>query len=184
VRNYYSLTEADHCVFITKGSFYGPHHVSNCIWLSPQTRFYTSSSTYGSTRLTNCMLWRVNASASIEVRNCTICYMLELTQDPNVVVDSIVGQIRATQAGTQVTHSCLFGKPPFLDFATPGDGCIIKKPGFANPQKFDFRLTRSSPCRKRASDKGDMGCRYTPEMLEMLKLAMELRSKGLVVFKF
>jgi hypothetical protein len=184
VRNYYSVTEADHCVFITKESFYGPHQVSNCIWLSPQTRFYTSSSMYGSTKVENCMLWRVNTSSPIEVRNCTICYMLEMTNEPNIVVDSIVGQVRATQAGTQVTHSCLFGKPPFLDFATPGDGCIIKKPGFANPQKFDFRLTRSSPCRKRASDKGDMGCRYTPGMLEMLKLAMEMRSKGLVVFKF
>jgi len=27
-----------------------------------------------------------------------------------------------------------------------------------------------------------MGCRYTPEMLEMLKLAFELRRKGIIKF--
>ena len=33
--------------------------------------------------------------------------------------------------------------------------------------------------RKRASDGGDIGCRFTPEML---KLAHELRRKGIIKF--
>jgi len=36
--------------------------------------------------------------------------------------------------------------------------------------------------RGKASDGGDIGCRYTPEMLEMLRLALELRRKGVIKF--
>jgi len=183
VQNYSTLTQADHCVFITRGRFYGPHEITNSIWLSPQTTL-SSSSSYGGSKLTNCMLWRLSASSSVEVRNSTVVYLLDLMRESNIVVDSVVGQIRGRQAGTQVTHSCLFGKPPFLDFATPGTGCIMKSPGFANPKRFDFRLKTSSPCRKRASDGGDMGCRYTPGMIDMLKRAFDLRTKGVVIFKF
>ena len=42
--------------------------------------------------------------------------------------------------------------------------------------------TPTSPCRKKASDGGDIGCRYTPEMLEVLEKALELRKKGIIKF--
>jgi hypothetical protein len=42
--------------------------------------------------------------------------------------------------------------------------------------------TPTSPCRKKASDGGDIGCRFTPEMLEMLEKALELRKKGIIKF--
>jgi len=29
---------------------------------------------------------------------------------------------------------------------------------------------------------GDIGCRYTPEMMGMLELALELRKKGIIKF--
>jgi len=32
------------------------------------------------------------------------------------------------------------------------------------------------------ADGGDIGCRFTPEMLEMLKKALELRRKGIIKF--
>jgi len=35
---------------------------------------------------------------------------------------------------------------------------------------------------KKASDGGDIGCRYTPEMLEILEKALELRRKGIIKF--
>jgi hypothetical protein len=38
------------------------------------------------------------------------------------------------------------------------------------------------PCVRNASEGGDLGCRFTPEMLEMLKLALELRAKGVIKF--
>jgi hypothetical protein len=31
-------------------------------------------------------------------------------------------------------------------------------------------------------DGGDIGCRYTPEMIEMCKKALELRAKGIIKF--
>jgi hypothetical protein len=43
-------------------------------------------------------------------------------------------------------------------------------------------LKPTSPCRKKASDGGDIGCRYTPEMMEVLEKALELRKKGIVKF--
>ena len=33
-----------------------------------------------------------------------------------------------------------------------------------------------------ASDGGDVGCRYTPEKIEMLKLALDLRARGIIDF--
>jgi len=41
---------------------------------------------------------------------------------------------------------------------------------------------QTGPCRGKASDGGDLGCRFTPEMLEMLKKALELRRKGIIKF--
>jgi len=49
-------------------------------------------------------------------------------------------------------------------------------------KNLDFRLMPKSPCRGRASDGGDLGCRYTPEMLELCKTAVELRKRGLIKF--
>ncbi|MFH1921678.1 MAG: hypothetical protein ABIP48_17575 [Planctomycetota bacterium] len=34
----------------------------------------------------------------------------------------------------------------------------------------------------KASDGGDVGCRYTPEMIELCQKALELRAKGIIKF--
>ena len=60
--------------------------------------------------------------------------------------------------------------------------CFSKDPQFRDPENFDYRLKRTSPCRRKASDGGDIGCRYTPEMLEIIKKALELRKKGIIKF--
>ena len=36
--------------------------------------------------------------------------------------------------------------------------------------------------RGKASDGGDLGVRYTPEMIEMCKLAFALRARGIIKF--
>ena len=41
---------------------------------------------------------------------------------------------------------------------------------------------RGSPCIGKASDGGDIGYRYTPEMIEMVQKALELRAKGIIKF--
>jgi len=66
--------------------------------------------------------------------------------------------------------------------AKPGKGCFSESPEFNDPNGLDFRLAPTSPCRKRAADGGDLGCRYTPGMLEMLKMAFELRRRGIITF--
>ena len=41
------------------------------------------------------------------------------------------------------------------------------------------------PCSRgtgKASDGGDVGVRYTPEMIEVIKLALELRARGIIKF--
>jgi len=40
----------------------------------------------------------------------------------------------------------------------------------------------TSPCIGKASDGGDIGCRYTPEMIEIIQKALELRAKGIIEF--
>jgi hypothetical protein len=39
-----------------------------------------------------------------------------------------------------------------------------------------------SPCIGKASDGGDIGCRFTPEMIELCKVALDLRRRGILPF--
>ena len=55
-------------------------------------------------------------------------------------------------------------------------------PKFRDPANLDFRLMPDSPCIGKASDGGDIGCRYTPEMMELCRIALELRAKGIIKF--
>jgi len=72
--------------------------------------------------------------------------------------------------------------PAFLDLAKPGKRCLTADPQLRDPDNFDYRLKPTSPCRGKASDGGDIGCRYTPEMIEVLEKALELRKKGIIKF--
>jgi hypothetical protein len=62
------------------------------------------------------------------------------------------------------------------------EGCFTADPQFRDPANLDYRLAPTSPCIGKASDGGDLGCRYTPEMIELCKLALELRRKGIIKF--
>ena len=97
--------------------------------------------------------------------------------------NSILPSLECGKPGGNVNCCNVHGDPPrFINEAKPGKGCFSAAPQFRNPDLFDYRLKPTSLCRKRASDGGDLGCRYTPEMLEMLKLAHELRKKGIIKF--
>jgi len=64
-----------------------------------------------------------------------------------------------------------------------GQGCIEKvDPMFRDPGNLDYRLMPGSPCIGKASDGGDIGVRYTPEMIEMINVALELRRRGIINF--
>jgi len=98
------------------------------------------------------------------------------------LVDSILLEVRSGAPDTKVENCDVYGREPFWDLAKPGKGCFRADPQFRDPANLDFRLKPTSPCRKRASDGGDLGCRYTPEMLEMIKLALELRRRNIISF--
>jgi len=53
---------------------------------------------------------------------------------------------------------------------------------FRDPGNLDYRLMPGSPCIGKASDGGDIGVRYTPEMIEMINVALELRRRGIINF--
>ena len=99
-----------------------------------------------------------------------------------MIVDSIVPSVECPQPGARIEHCNVHGKIPFLNLAKPGKGCFSGNPQFANPKMLDYRLMPTSPCRGKASDGGDVGMRYTPEMVEMLKLAFALRERGIIKF--
>ena len=124
----------------------------------------------------------MGTQSACEIRLCSVPGLLMLGGERSLVADSIVESIRSVRADTKIQYCDIFGKTPLGDTAKPGKGCFTKDPQFADPKNLDYRLKPTSPCRKRASDGGDIGCRYTKEMLEMLKLAHELRKKGIIKF--
>lgn len=53
---------------------------------------------------------------------------------------------------------------------------------FVDQTTFDCRLIDGSPCKGKASDGGEIGCRYKPELTELCKQTLELRRKGILKF--
>ncbi|HUT35704.1 MAG TPA: protein kinase [Planctomycetota bacterium] len=141
----------------------------------------------GGARMTNARVenvWagNVRVGRQGEVRFCTVRGSVVVGGTDCVVLDSIVSDVRSTSGDVRVENCNVFGKDPFWDLAKPGKRCIRGDPQFNDPADFDYRVKPTSPCRKKASDGGDLGCRYTPEMVKVLEKALELRKKGIIKF--
>jgi hypothetical protein len=195
--NYGGISDYDTCLFATCGELAGAVRATNCIWVRTDTVTRermakqpirirlddgTEAVAEGGDTLVNCALNGLMAGNPATVRACTVVHSILLQGGPHTISDSIVGAIQSQQPGTRIDHCDVFRSPGYADFARPGPGCFAKDPLFLNPTAFDFRLRVASPCRKQASDGGDLGCRYTPQMLELLKKALELRERGLFRF--
>ena len=98
--------------------------------------------------------------------------------EPIEILDSIVKDTQEASPAKRIANC------DFLGDSTPSDGakCLRMDPQFRDPRDLDFRLMPTSPCRKRASDDGDIGCRYTPEMLELCKRAVEFAQRHFIKF--
>ena len=128
------------------------------------------------------LLGRCLGGRGSEFTRCTITGEATFLTNGVVLRDSIVHSVKASGRDNTIEQCDVFGKPAFIDEARPGKGCFSAPPQFVDPKNFDYRLMPTSPCRGKASDGGDIGVRYTPQMIEMLTLALELRRRGIIKF--
>jgi len=155
--------EVEECLVFGGASFRGTTIFKNCVWVQG--------------------LAEIRVNGPCEIRSCTIPGKVDFHEEPRgVVVDSIVGAVTSHVEGTRIEHCDVFAPRPFTHLAKPGKGCITTPPHFRGPKNLDYRLQAYSPCRGKASDGRDLGCRYTPAMLEMVKKALELRKEGIIHF--
>jgi len=154
--------------------------IKNSVWL-PQINWVN-----GACRIENTVLASSPAGfgpdGRVELYACTILPHLVLPSDGNVVVDCIVHSIESPKDGNRIEHCNAWSDPPFIDRARPGKACFSAPPQFVNPDNLDYRRLPTIARIGKASDGGDIGCRYTPEMIEMCQKALELRAKGIIKF--
>ncbi|HUT88143.1 MAG TPA: protein kinase [Thermoguttaceae bacterium] len=119
--------------------------------------------------------------APFELRCSTVPGLAVFQAEGSLALDSILGSVQSSAAASRIDF-CNVVSGKFVDRAEPGKGCFSAPPQFANAKNLDYRLLPTSPCIGRASDGGDVGCRFTPEMIEMLTLALQLRQQGIIKF--
>ena len=181
--------ELDHCLVALGGANLGEPTatVSNTVLLSGG--FHVNVHTRAVLRNVFATSLFARSDCSVELSRCTIPGQVTLTERPNRAKDSILGSITSQARDVTVEHCDVVGVTlrevgliRFSGQAKPGKGCFSADPLFVDPTAFDYRLKPTSPCKGKASDGGDIGCRFTPEMLEMLDKARELRKKGIISF--
>ena len=130
----------------------------------------------------NCLLLGGTDAASMrtELYGCTIAGQASVNENA-VFTDCVVRAINnPMRAEFQIKNCDVFGqRPPTHHGAV---NCFSAHPQFRDPANLDYRLMPTSPCIGKASDGGDLGCRYTPEMIEMIQKALELRARGIIKF--
>ncbi|NQT12081.1 MAG: hypothetical protein HQ582_05005, partial [Planctomycetes bacterium] len=171
----HSSIEIEECVVIGRGPIYVELNVRNSVWLG------AVGSTYRQ-KLENVLVRGAWTAAAGTMRFCTIGGRVGFADAANRLTDSIVLSVQSADAGTAIEYCDVYGNPPFIDQAKPGKGCFGLDPQFRDPANLDYRLMPTSPCIGKASDGGDIGCRYTPEMIEMCEKALELRAQGIIKF--
>jgi serine/threonine protein kinase len=171
-------TEIDTCVVAGLVYLRDESNMGNCIC-------FDNLSTSNRNELFNTVLsGDATLGPDSQLRRCTLVSngLARVSEARISILDSIVSSIECTVPGTRIEHCNVYGNTPFMDLAKPGKGCFAGNPRFVNSDGFDYRLMPASPCRGRASDGGDVGVRYTPEMVEMLKIALELRARRIIEF--
>jgi serine/threonine protein kinase len=147
----------------------------------------TSLNTLGCVVFSNCLILGhpdVNGQSEVQFRFCSVDGTIFAHPNPGMgkyfVVDSILARVQG--GAGRIETSDVFSDEPFVGEAKAGEGCFSADPQFLDPKNLDYRLAETSPCKGKASDGGDIGCRYTPEMIEMCQIALKLRAQGIIDF--
>jgi hypothetical protein len=168
--------------------------VENCVFLGPVVGRVTGKRSIfcdgirqpGLSVLEDCVVQarRTDLGATIGDMHLVRCTLPSiLIRGPNAnLVDCIMRSVTSDRPRGVLEHCNVYGSPPFIDGAKPGEGCFPGAPQFIDPKMLDYRLMPTSPCIGKASDGGDVGCRYTPEMIEIIQKALELRTQGIIKF--
>ena len=133
------------------------------------------------TAFRNCLLPGIDAAnVRTELHCCTVAGQASVGKNA-VFTDCLVRVINNPMRVEFRIENCdVFGqRPPTHQGAV---SCFSADPQFLDPANLDYRLAPTSPCKGKASDGGDLGVRYTPEMIEMVQIALELRAQGVIDF--
>ena len=122
------------------------------------------------------------AQSRCEARHSTFVGSVVVKGREDSLTDCIAASIESAQPDVAIEHCNVYGPNPFIDLSRPGKGCFSADPQFLDPANLDYRLAETSPCKGKASDGGDIGCRYTPQMTEMCQIALKLRAQGIIDF--
>lgn len=121
-----------------------------------------------------------NSSASVHTSSflCDVKAVASATH----FQDCVIGNLTNTKAekGNSLNFCGIYGQ--IDDTMKVAPDCVLGNAAFRDPANLDFRLLPNSPFVGKASDGGDIGVRYTPEMMELCRIALELRAKGMIKF--
>lgn len=120
-------------------------------------------------------------------QNCTIAQILQFKHPPSTLIDCFASKLTCHDGGTASVHRiarCNLTLGVNFEGARSGIGadCISVPFQFRDPANLDYRLVPGSPGKGMASDGGDIGVRYTPEMMVLWRIALELRAKRVIKF--
>jgi hypothetical protein len=129
----------------------------------------------------NTIAKRLVIDGPCEIHHSVATAGLEFLGSDIHVDSSILLSVISHKPGTSIDF-CDVISGRYTDQAKAGTGCISVEPQFTDAKNLDFTLSKKSPCRGKASDGGDLGVTYTPEMIEVIKMAFLLRQQGVIKF--
>lgn len=170
--------EAQGCVVAGNAALEGDVALRDTLWLKCDEGGLDAK---GAFKAENSLLCHVVTRAAAELRNCIVTQAVAFKGTPSLALDSILYKVEAARDDARIDF-CDVHPGGFLDAAVPGKKCFAADPHFLAPKTLDYRLSPASPCRKKGSDGGDLGCGFSYETLELAKKALELRNRGTIAF--
>jgi serine/threonine protein kinase len=183
--------KVENCAILGGGAFMeAAAELKSFILLGPFERPSATLKGAGIIGMENGLLTGVFTAGVLRARCCTIVGRMVSTAGLGGIAgtvgpgpnDSVIRQIESPSWEQPLQWCAVYGKPPVLGGLGLGANCLTSDPQFRDPANYDYRLRPTSPCRRKASDGGDLGCRWTPEMVELLEKVLDLRKKGIIKF--